>query len=37
VWWAFAVVAGAMIAAFVAIMLIAWLNRSVNDHRRPRA
>jgi hypothetical protein len=36
VWWALAVVAGAMIAAFVAIVLIAWLlNRRVNDQRRP--
>jgi uncharacterized membrane protein YbhN (UPF0104 family) len=36
VWWALAVVAGVMIVALVTIV-IAWLNRRVNDQRRPRA
>lgn len=37
VWWAFVLVAGAMIAALVAIALIAWLGRSVKYRRPPPA
>lgn len=37
VWWGWATVAGAMIAALVAIALIAWLTRTFNHRRRPPA
>jgi hypothetical protein len=37
VWWSLGVIAAAIVAALIAIMLIAWLTRRVNDRRRPPA